>query len=224
MGRQLPLDLQYRPALEREVFLVGPGNETAIGWIDRWPDWPSAALVLQGPRGSGKTHLASVWRARSGGWLASGPSLTNDGVPRLLENGVNGVIEAADTAAEEPLLHLFNVVAERGGHLLLTAQQAPAHWNTVLPDLRSRLKAQPVATLAMPDDALFRAVLTKLFADRRLSVGRDVVDFLTLRLERSFEAAGSIVARLDRAAFAQKRRITVPFARLVLQDLSDPSP
>ena len=224
MGRQLPLDLQYRPALEREVFLVGPGNETAISWIDRWPDWPSAALVLQGPRGSGKTHLASVWRARSGGWLASGPSLTNDGVPRLLENGVNGVIEAADTAAEEPLLHLFNVVAERGGHLLLTAQQAPAQWNTVLPDLRSRLKAQPVATLAMPDDALFRAVLTKLFADRRLSVGRDVVDFLTLRLERSFEAAGSIVARLDRAAFAQKRRITVPFARLVLQDLSDPSP
>ena len=224
MGRQLPLDLQYRPALEREVFLVGPGNETAIGWIDRWPDWPSAALVLQGPRGSGKTHLASVWRARSGGWLASGPSLTNDGVPRLLENGVNGVIEAADTAAEEPLLHLFNVVAERGGHLLLTAQQAPAHWNTVLPDLRSRLKAQPVATLAMPDDALFRAVLTKLFVDRRLSVGRDVVDFLTLRLERSFEAAGSIVARLDRAAFAQKRRITVPFARLVLQDLVDPSP
>ena len=224
MGRQLPLDLQYRPALEREVFLVGPGNETAISWIDRWPDWPSAALVLQGPRGSGKTHLASVWRARSGGWLAAGPSLTNDGVPRLLENGVNGVIEAADTAAEEPLLHLFNVVAERGGHLLLTAQQAPAHWNTVLPDLRSRLKAQPVATLAMPDDALFRAVLTKLFVDRRLSVGRDVVDFLTLRLERSFEAAGSIVARLDRAAFAQKRRITVPFARLVLQDLVDPSP
>ena len=134
------------------------------------------------------------------------------------------MIEAADTAAEEPLLHLFNVVAERGGHLLLTAQQAPAQWNTVLPDLRSRLKAQPVATLAMPDDALFRAVLTKLFADRRLSVGRDVVDFLTVRLERSVEAAGSIVARLDRAAFAQKRRITVPFARLVLQDLSDPSP
>ena len=98
MGHQLPLDLQYRPALEREVFLVGPGNETAIGWIDRWPDWPTAALVLQGPRGSGKTHLTSVWRARSGGWLASGASLTNEGIPSLLEKGIIGVIDAADTA------------------------------------------------------------------------------------------------------------------------------
>ncbi len=223
MGRQLPLDLQYRPALEREDFLIGPGNATAIGWIDRWPNWPTVALVLQGPRGSGKTHLASVWRALSAGWLASGESLTNDGVPALLERGAIGVIEAADTAPEEPLLHLFNVVAERGGHLLLTAQQAPAHWNTMLPDLRSRLKAQPVATLAIPDDALFKAVLTKLFADRRLPVGSDVIDFLAVRFERSFEAAGSIVARLDRAAFAQKRRVTVPFARLVLQDLSESS-
>lgn len=223
MERQLPLDLQYRPALEREVFLVAAGNAAAIGWIDRWPDWPSPALILQGPRGSGKTHLASVWRARSGGWEVSGAALTAAGVPALLDRGVFGVVEGADAAPEEPLLHLFNAVAERGGQLLLTALNAPAHWDTALPDLRSRLKAQPVASLAMPDDGLFRAVLTKLFADRRLQVAPDVIDFLIIRLERSFEAAGSIVARLDRAAFAEKRRVTVPFARTVLQDEADPS-
>lgn len=221
MERQLPLDLQYRPALEREVFLVAPGNATAIGWIDRWPAWPTPAMVLQGPRGSGKTHLASVWRARSNAWEVPGAALGSDEVPRLLNKGVVGVVEAADTAPEEPLLHLFNAVAERGGSLLLTATTAPAYWNTVLPDLRSRLKALPVAILAMPDDALFKAVLAKLFTDRRLQISPEVIEFLTLRLERSFEAAGRVVARLDRAAFAQKRRITVPFARSVLQDEAD---
>lgn len=222
MGRQLPLDLQYRPALEREVFLVAPGNATAISWIDRWPEWPTSVLVLEGPRGSGKTHLASVWRARSGGWEVSGADLDADAVPGLLARGVRGVVDGADTAPEEPLLHLFNAVAERGGSLLMTATRAPAQWDTALPDLRSRLRAQPVASLAMPDDGLFKAVLTKLFADRRLQVAPDVIEFLTIRLERSFEAAGSIVARLDRAAFAQKRRITVPFARTVLQDEAEP--
>ncbi|MFX6011204.1 DnaA/Hda family protein, partial [Acinetobacter baumannii] len=83
-------------------------------------------------------------------------------------------------------LHLFNAVAERGGSLLLTATTAPAYWNTVLPDLRSRLKALPVAILAMPDDALFKAVLAKLFTDRRLQISPEVIEFLTLRLERSF--------------------------------------
>ena len=215
--RQLPLDLQYRPALEREVFLVAPGNATAIGWIDRWPDWPAPALVLEGPRGSGKTHLASVWRARSGAWVVEGASLSPSQVPVLLSHAAAvGVVEGAEHAPDEPLLHLYNAVAERGGQLLLTAASAPAQWATALPDLRSRLRALPVASLAMPDDLLFKAVLTKLFADRRLNVGADVIDFLTIRLERSFEAAGDIVAALDRAAFAERRRITVPFVRAVL--------
>lgn len=224
MARQLPLDLRYRPALEREVFLVAPGNATAIEWIDRWPAWPVPALVLQGPRGSGKTHLASVWRARSGGWEIPAAALTAAAVPGLLAQGVRGVVDGAEVAPEEPLLHLYNAITERGGHLLLTAERAPAQWTTALPDLRSRLRALPIASLALPDDGLFRAVLAKLFLDRRLRVPPDVLDFLTIRLERSFEAAGSIVDRLDRAAFADKRRITVPFARAVLQDGADPVP
>jgi len=214
--RQLPLDLQYRPALEREVFLLAPGNASAIGWIDRWPNWPAPALVLAGPRGSGKTHLASVWRARSNAWVVDGAMLTPANVPVLLNEGAMGVVEGAEQAAEEPLLHLYNAVAERGGQLLLTALSPPAQWTTRLADLRSRLKALPVASLAMPDDHLFKAVLTKLFADQRLQVGPDVIDFLTVRLERSFEAAGAIVAALDQAALAERRRITVPLARAVL--------
>src|SRR5437763_1943381 len=67
-----------------------------------------------------------------------------------------------------------------------------------------------------PDDALIGAVLLKLFADRQLEVGEDVVVFLLRHMERSFAAARRIVAALDRAALVARRRITVPLAREVL--------
>ncbi|MEI9984851.1 MAG: hypothetical protein WDN69_17585 [Aliidongia sp.] len=61
----MAFEFGHRPALDREAFLVAAANAAAVAWIDRWPDWPAPALVLQGPPASGKTHLASVWRARA---------------------------------------------------------------------------------------------------------------------------------------------------------------
>lgn len=216
---QLPLDLGHRPALDRDAFLVTDSNAAAVGWIDRWPAWPMPALVLEGPPGAGKTHLASVWRARADAGLIDGAALDAALVPQLLEAGRSLVVERAERAAEEPLLHLYNGCAERRLSLLLTADRAPARWGTALADLSSRLKALPVAPILAPDDRLIHAVLIKLFADRQLSIAEDVVDFLTARMERSFEAARRLVAAIDAAALAAHRRVTVPLARDVLRSL-----
>jgi len=70
--------------------------------------------------------------------------------------------------------------------------------------------------LAAPDDALLGAVLVKLFADRQLVVSEEVIAYLLVHLERTFAAARRIVAALDRAALAARRRVTVPLAREVL--------
>ncbi len=67
--QQLPLPLEHRPSLAGEDFLVAPCNEAAVGWLERWPDWPTAALVLHGPPGCGKTHLAHAFLARCGGMI-----------------------------------------------------------------------------------------------------------------------------------------------------------
>jgi chromosomal replication initiation ATPase DnaA len=213
---QLPLDLGHRPALGRADFLVAPCNEAAVAWLDRWPDWPAPALTLYGPAGSGKTHLGRVWQARAKARLIDAAALATDRVPEMLGTAGSAILDDADRAAEAPLLHLYNLLAERRGHLLVIARQAPARWTIALPDLRSRLVAAPAIAVMPPDEALIAALLVKLFADRQLAVGDDVVAYLALHLERSFGAAQEAVATLDAAALAQHRRITVPLARKTL--------
>jgi chromosomal replication initiation ATPase DnaA len=126
------------------------------------------------------------------------------------------LVDEAERAAEEPLLHLYNMLAERGGHLLLVARDPPSRWPMSLADLRSRLLAAPAIGVAAPDEELIATLLVKLFADRRLAISSDVVNFLVPRLERRFAAAQEAVALLDRAALAEHRPITVPLAGKVL--------
>ena len=222
---QLPLELELRPALGRDDFLVAPGNEVAVAWIDRWPDWPGPALALYGPPGCGKTHLCQVWRAMSGAVQADAAALDANQPPDLLGAARACVLDGAEAALgtdaerERRVLHLYNLLSERGGHLLVTGRDAPARWACALPDLGSRLAAMTAARLAAPDDALIDAVLVKLFADRQLRVGGEVVRFLSARMERSFEAARALVAALDRAALADRRAVTVPLARRVLAEV-----
>jgi DnaA regulatory inactivator Hda len=177
--------------------------------------------VIFGPAGCGKTHLAQVWRARTHAPRINPSDLNVENVPHLLAKARAVVIDNAERGAgvhetERALFHLYNLARETGGYLLLTAEAAPAHWNIRLPDLRSRLLAAPAVAVGPPDDALLAAILVKLFADRQLRVGADVVRFLLTHMERSFDAARHLVADLDAAALAARRRITVPLVRRVL--------
>ena len=213
---QLALDLGFRPALGREDFLVAPCNAAAVAWIDRWPDWPGPALALVGPAGSGKTHLAHVWRARTGASLIPGRAVRGE-IDLLLWGAKHAVVDDADSADEETLLHLYNRLALDGASLLITAGAPPARWATRLADLASRLRTAPVAAIGAPDDALIEAVMVKLFADRNLIPAPEVIAYLLARIERSFDAARRTVAALDRAALAERRTITVQLARSVLE-------
>jgi len=219
--RQIPLDFTHRSAMGEADFLVVPGNADAVAWLDSWPDWPGPALVLFGPSGCGKSHLAQIWRARSRASLITPDDLEIDSIPDLLRPIRALVLDRAHEVAGDPLreralFHLYNTAREVGGHLLLLADNAPVNWVLRLPDLRSRLLSCPAVGMAAPDDSLFMAVLVKLFSDRQVRVGEDVIQWLLTRTERSFANARHVVDALDRAALAAKKPITVPFCRQVL--------
>lgn len=214
---QLSFEFDHRPAMGQQDFLIAPCNEDAVAWIDAWPDWPACAVCIYGPPGSGKTHLANVWRARSNALVVSAEDLAGRTPADLLGEAAACVVDGAEAAGERALLHLFNLLAERRGHLLLTAEQPPARWNVGLQDLRSRLLAAPSAAIGAPDEGLIGAVLIKMFADRQIEVPQDVVIYLVMRIERSFDCARRVVDLLDRAALSAHRSLTVPLAREVLR-------
>jgi len=208
---QLVLPLQTRSAQGRADFIVAPGNERAVAFIDSFPNWPAPAAALHGPPASGKSHLAAVWADRAGAQIIEASRL-DAGIPGgalVVENVGEGVPEA-------PLFALL----ERGAPLLLTAQLAPAVWpqafKLALPDLNSRLQALLAFDLWAPDDALLMGLAVKLFADRQLMVPESVVAHMIRSLERSPGAIRDFIARADAVALAEKRPINLSLIKDLL--------
>jgi chromosomal replication initiation ATPase DnaA len=206
---QLALALDHAESLAREDFLPGPSNAAALALIERWPDWPSRTVLLRGPEGAGKSHLAAIWAHQSGARTLSPRALDGSEVPVALATGALVLENLAEGRFDEAaLFHLLNLAREERAYVLITARSAPATWRIAVPDLASRLRALPVIALETPDDALLRAVVVKQFADRQLAVDEALVSFLAARIERSFAGARAAVARLDREALRLKRPVT----------------
>jgi chromosomal replication initiation ATPase DnaA len=220
---QLVFDLPHFPALGSEDFLVSVSNERAVKLIAAWPDWANPIVVMTGPEGAGKTHLANVWRARSGA-AAYAAADVGAAVDRAVGTGGPVVIEDIDKAPidEHAAFHLLNLAKERRFDVLITARTPPGEWRIALPDLRSRLRSAALVTIDEPDEALIGAVIVKLFADRQLSVEPGVVGYVLRRMERSMAAAQRLVETIDRAALAERRRVTRALtAKLLAGDIDD---
>lgn len=216
--RQLALDLPHETSFAREDFLQGSSNAAALALVKSWPDWPARTVALVGPEGSGKSHLAAIWANLSGARFLSARALGITHLPAALATSALVVEDlGAEQLEERALFHLLNLAREYEAYVLITARTAPAECRTSLADLASRLRALPSVRLTSPDDALMRAVLVKLFADRQLQVDESLVGYLTTHLERSFAAARAAVDTLDREALRRKRRLTRALAAEVIR-------
>ncbi|MBT8155538.1 chromosomal replication initiator DnaA [Epibacterium ulvae] len=225
MAQQLSFDLPTKPALEREDFFVAPSNAMAVALLDPAFHWPSGKMVLTGPKGAGKTHLAHVWARQSGAWVIPAHALPHEDIATLSEGPM--VVEdvpdiALDPAAQEALFHLHNLVLAAGHALMMTGRPAPNHWSLTLPDLQSRVQAATHAELQAPDDALLAVVLAKLFNDRQIAPKPDVIPYLVAHMDRTFAEAAQIVARLDQLSLSEKRSLSRPLAIRALSDLASP--
>jgi len=216
--RQLAFALAHAESLTRDNFLEGPANAAGLALIDAWPEWPSRTMLLTGPEGSGKSHLAAIWAEAAGARSTTAHALTPANVPAALATGALVVedLKPADFD-ERALFHLLNLAREDQAYVLITARVPPVSFEIELRDLRSRLRAIPVVSLLEPDDQLFRALIVKFCADRQLAVDESVVGYLATRIERSYAAVRRAVELLDREALSLGRPVTRALAAEVLR-------
>ncbi|MCB8836001.1 DnaA ATPase domain-containing protein [Aurantimonas sp. VKM B-3413] len=221
MPLQLPLDLPHRPSLTREDLVVSASNRLPVEAVDRWPDWSHPVLVVCGPPGSGKTHLANVWAERTGAVVAR-PGMIDAILPHP---PFAVVLDDLDRGgfAEKELFALLNAARLGGGSVLATSRVLPTALDFSLKDLRSRLSAATLVQLGAPDDDLLTSVLVKLFSDRQLDVEPGAVRYLAERMERSLDRARQLVAAVDREALATKGRVTRPLMKRVLLAQAEPA-
>jgi len=216
--RQLAFALPHAESLSRDNFLEGPANAAALALVDAWPEWPNRTMLLAGPEGSGKSHLAAIWAEQAGARATSAHALTAANVPAELATGAL-VVEDLRAASfdERALFHLLNLAREEEAYILITARELPSALEIELRDLRSRLRALPVVSLQPPDDHLFRALIVKFCADRQLAVDEQVVSYLSTRLERSYAAARRAIELLDAEGLRQGRPVTRALAAELLR-------
>jgi chromosomal replication initiation ATPase DnaA len=215
---QLILSLGHPESFARDDFVAGTSNAAALALIDSWPEWPDRIVALVGPEGSGKSHLASVWGEKTGARFLSSRLLGDADLPAMLSTGALVIEDLSSRIDEVALFHLLNLARQEKAHVLLTTRTQPASWQIALPDLSSRLRALPVVTVKPPDDALLRALLAKLAADRQIDLEEPVLSYLVPRLERSFAGVRSAVARLDQEAMRQHRPVTRALAAELFRD------
>ena len=217
--RQLALALPHAESLSRDDFLEGTANAAALHLIDSWPDWPNRIMLLVGPEGAGKSHLAAIWAEQAGARSISAHALTAAAVPAALATGALVVEDLVPGSFDErALFHLLNLAREDEAFVLITARVPPSAFPAELRDLRSRLRAVPVVSLLPPDDQLFRALIVKFCADRQMSVDESLVGYLVPRIDRSFAAARRTVELLDTEALRLGRPVTRALAAELLRD------
>ncbi|HWK35367.1 chromosomal replication initiator DnaA [Sphingomonas sp.] len=185
-----------KPAVHREdEFLVSESNARAIQAIEHWGAWPVMAALLVGPRKSGRSLLARMFVAKTGGVM----------------------IDDAERTSETEMFHAWNRAQSARRPLLIVADAPPPEWAVRLPDLRSRLAATPVLRLDRPDDQLVPELLRYLFDRRDLDARPDLIAWLVKRVERSHLAVLRTVELIEEAADARRtRKLSIPMARAVL--------
>ena len=214
--RQLAFALPHAESLTRDNFLEGPANAAGLALVDSWPEWPNRIMLLVGPEGCGKSHLAAIWAEQAGARSATAHTLTAAAVPGALATGALVVEDLRSSDFDErALFHLMNLAREDGAFVLVSAREPPSAFQIELRDLRSRLRAVPTVSLLPPDDQLFRALIVKFCADRQLAVDETVVSYLATRIERSYAAARQAVELLD----AEALRLGRPVSRALAAEL-----
>lgn len=204
-------------------------NDTTYRHFDAVDTWQHNGVYLYGDRGCGKTHFIKHFMAqdqkRDWHYCMLNDFLTHketilgtvDVKPLIIDN-VDQAFGAEQT--EEALFHLYNFYNGRDIKFILIGEDVPRDDVIRTKDLLSRLRTLPKMRLSNANDDVLNMIAFKLFSDKQLRVDTTVIDYILKRSERSIYALKSLIAIIDKTAIEQRRNITVPFVRDIVNGLN----
>lgn len=218
--------LLFRPRSDASFanFFESAANKVVVHALRDWLVSGNGSFYLYGAKSSGRTHLLQA-ACREYGALylplaelrEQNPQEVLDGLESLAIiclDDVHAVIENSTWC--EYLFHLFNRCMLSGAKLLISADRASAQLPCVLPDLQSRLRACGDFRLLVLDDVERMQALRLRASERGIELSDEVVAYVIARQERSFPAMLAMLEQLDRQSLIEKKRITIPFVRHIL--------
>ncbi|MEM6603939.1 MAG: DnaA/Hda family protein [Pseudomonadota bacterium] len=214
--QQLTLNLPFATSYHPADFAESACNADALSSVRNYREWPSYGLCVVGDKGSGKTHLASIYHFESPTALSLAPEDVKKN--RIFEIAANHIIiDDADLVKDEKaFFHLINLVKERKGRLFITATTPPSSWKIRLPDLKSRLCSLPVVKLHAPDKTLLHDILLKLFSDRQMSVDPDLSDYIISHIQEDIKILEDLVGWLHEEVSISRKPLSKAIFRNVL--------
>lgn len=233
MLKQLPLEFSPHNSMGREDFMVSDCNRQAFNMIDAWPNWISGGLFVYGPQGCGKSHLAHLFADKVGQYsqgkqsvaIVSAEQINMRNVKRIAEE--NSVIVVEDVFPrhnDEALFHLFNMFNEQGKYMLWTAESAANHLHFALPDLQTRLNMLPSVVIDEPDDMMLQMLIAKLFNDRQIIIGQDILNYILNNARRSFAYIIDLVKEIDEISLAYQSAVNYNIVKRAMENLADKEP
>lgn len=222
--RQLALRLAASPAPAFDNFFPGR-NVEAVSTVRSLASGQSGEhfVYLWGERGCGRSHLlqAAVAAASSRGiiarYIAAGESLPADdsGVRMLAVDDV----EKLDAQAQLGFFRTYNALRECHGTVLSAGDAAPARLQ-LRADLLTRLGWGLIFQVHALSDDDKRVALKRHAAARAFDLRDEIVDYLLRHLKRDLPSLLTVLDALDRYSLENKRPITLPLLRQLLQSES----
>ena len=209
---------------ENRDFFVSPKNSIAFHLINNWPNWNGQIVYIYGPEKCGKTLISSLWQKKSNALFLDEKKLIN-----FIKNDIdldevkhkNWIIDDIDNFLkknyDEKILNLINIIlATKDSFVLVTSQTPPKFLNTKIKDLLSRLSSSMVIEVFQPDNELLCKIIEKYLQDRSISISKKSLDYLVLRIERSYQKALEIAKKIDKESLETHSNINYKFLKKFL--------
>ena len=209
----------------KKDFYVTSKNSLAFELIQKWPNWNNQFFFLYGPSKCGKTTICKIWQKKSKAIF-----LDKKKIEEFFSNTYkkdsnvnnNWILDNVDfflkKKNDEKLLNFINIMKEKkNSFFLMTSKVPPRQLSTRINDLLSRILDSLVVQVHEPDNLLLAKIIEKYLQEREIKIDKKKIDYLTNRIERSYQFAIKIAKKIDSKSLESHSNISFRFLKKILE-------